>query len=427
MIFSEVGYFIGLAVAALVFRALPMRAKPWWLFATGAVFYWYFSPAFVGILALEVALVYVFAGVAARSLVPRGRGWGLAAGLVVTLGLLAVYKYGPLIVQTVLALPGGPTELPLLTGAPASPTAGGLPGVEDVRVPLAISFFTFEFVHYLVDSRRGTIPRHGVGDFLGFAFFAPTLVAGPIKRFQGFSAQVREARANADDVGVGVTRILIGLAKKVVIADTLTLWIALLATNDAVDFATRGEIAVALVAYSLRIYFDFSGYSDIAIGSARLFGITVPENFARPYFARNIAQFWRRWHMSLMSWIRDYVYIPLGGSRCSLPRQLFNIIAAFAVSGIWHGAEWHFLAWGLYHGVLVAGYRLWTRAVRPRLAGPRDPESESARATSRFRELTGRAFGTAVTFALVTLGWGLFAMPVDRFWLMLQRLTVGGM
>ncbi len=399
MIFTEPAYFAGLAVAAIVFRFLPRSAKPWWLFATGLLFYWYFSPAFVGVLALEVAIVFALARLAGPRFAPTTRRVALGLGLALTIGLLATYKYAGLI-----------------TGAP---TASALPGVEDVRIPLAISFFTFEFIHYLVESRRETLPRHGVGDFLGFAFFAPTLVAGPIKRFEGFAEQARAARATADDVSAGVTRILIGLAKKVVLADTLSLWIGLLGSTDAVDFASRGEIIVALVAYSLRIYLDFSGYSDIAIGSARLFGIRVPENFAWPYLAGSIAEFWRRWHISLMRWIRDYVYIPLGGSHCPTWRQVVDLLVAFAVSGLWHGAEWHFVAWGLYHGVLVAGHRVWAREVRPRVmrGGP----------TSTSVRLAAQAASTLATFALVTIGWGLFVMPLDRFWLMLTRLTFGGM
>jgi len=421
VIFSEPAYFAGVALAALVFRFLPGRTKPWWLFATGLLFYWYFSPAFVGILVIEVALVFALARVAGSRVVPATRGAALGLGLVLTVGLLAVYKYAGLIMDTVVTAGGA-------SASTAAATVVALPGVEDVRVPLAISFFTFEFVHYLVDSRRGTLPHHGVGDFLGFAFFAPTLVAGPIKRFGGFAGQAREAKATAEDVSAGVTRILVGLAKKVVLADTLSLWIGLLASTDAVDFATRGEIVVALLAYSLRIYLDFSGYSDIAIGSARLFGIRVPENFAWPYLAGSIAEFWRRWHISLMLWIRDYVYIPLGGSRCATWRQVTNLLAAFAVSGLWHGAEWHFLAWGLYHGVLVAAHRVWTRELRPRLAGNRSGRAATtAQPPHDTPGIVGRVAGTLATFSLVTLGWGLFVMPLDRFWLMVQRLTVGGM
>jgi alginate O-acetyltransferase complex protein AlgI len=165
------------------------------------------------------------------------------------------------------------------------------------------------------------------------------------------------------------------------------------------------------LAYSLKIYTDFSGYSDIAIGSARLFGIVVPENFNWPYLRRNIAEFWRHWHISLSSWITDYVYISLGGSRVKFPRLLLNLLLAMGVSGIWHGAEWHFLVWGLYHGAMLVIHRVFKDKVAPRL-----PWLE------QLRWVTTPLF-TLLTFVLVTLGWGLFIMPVGRFMGLLPKLV----
>lgn len=407
MIFNEPAYFLVLAIAAVAFRYLPGSAKPWWLFGMGLLFYAYFSPAFVAILLAETLLVYAL-GWAIRYR-PTARTLAFAAGLVVTVGMLVVYKYSGL----------------LLTTASAAGVRG-LPSFEQLRLPLAISFFTFEFVHYLADARSGRLPDHGSADFLGFAMFVPTMVAGPIKRFQGFSTQVREAQATPRDVHEGVTRVLIGLLKKVVIADTLTLWIAPLASSDGLAVATRTEIVVALVAYSIRIYMDFSGYSDIAIGSARLFGLRVPENFSWPYLRTNIADFWRSWHISLTSWIRDYVYIPLGGSRCSTARQYGNVLVAFAVSGIWHGAAWNFLGWGLYHGSLLAVHRMWSDGVRPRLAFLPKRDAAPSALGSRLAAGAGAIAGGVLTFSLVTIGWGLFAMPFGRFVTMLERLVTGG-
>ncbi len=412
MIFNEPAYFLLLAVVALAYRLLPGAAKPWLLAGMGVLFYAYFSPAFVGVLAAEAALVYVMGAVIRRS--GRGSNIAFALGLALTVGMLVAFKYAGLLSASVARF--GTSDLPTF---------------EDVRLPLAISFFTFEFVHYLVDARRGTLPDHEPGDFLAFAFFVPTMVAGPIKRFQGFWAQVRVARANASDIAEGTTRVLTGMLKKVVLADTLTLWITPLASADSVAGATRGQIVAALVAYSLRIYLDFSGYSDIAIGSARLFGIRVPENFAWPYLATNIAEFWRRWHMSLMSWIRDYVYIPLGGNHGSLLRQTGVLLAAFALSGLWHGAAWHFMGWGLFHGTLMVLYRVWHTRIQPKLWPAIRPAAEG---DGGERDLGSRVFGgarsfvsAALTFSLVTLGWGLFAMPLSRFGLMLQQLVTGGM
>jgi alginate O-acetyltransferase complex protein AlgI len=404
MIFGEPAYFAALAATALLFRYLPPRARPWLLAAGGLAFYAYFAGRYWALILVEALLVYAIARWmrSARPVWPA-----FAAGLVVTIGALATFKYAGLISSVVIQSAGD--------------RAGGLPTFQDIAVPLAISFFTFEFIHYLVDTRRGTIPAHGIGQFLSFAMFAPTMVAGPIKRFQQFVPQVAVAHADPADVSAGITRIICGLFKKTVLADTLTLWLGPLENHAALASASRAQIVVALVAYSGRIYFDFSGYSDIAIGSARLFGIRVPENFAWPYLRASIQSFWRHWHMTLTGWVTDYVYIPLGGDRRGLARTCVNLVAAFAVVGIWHGAAWHFLVWGLYHGVLMVGHRLWTQGVRrPVLA--RWPDLLEGR-RGVVLHYGGSLAGGLLTFSLVTLGWGLFVMPFSRFVFMLGRLT----
>jgi alginate O-acetyltransferase complex protein AlgI len=402
VIFGEWTYAAFLVASALVFRILPGRARPWWLAACGLGFYAYYSPAFVWLLVAEIAIVLVLLRAARR------RAWAYGVALAVAIGVLAFYKYGGLAVST---LGDGLTLL----------DAGTLPSFPQLALPLAISFFTFEFVHYIVDARRGTLPEHGAGEFLAFMLFFPTMVAGPIKRFQDFQPQIASARADARDLSDGATRIAIGLAKKIVIADSMPALTTPLLSDAAMRAASPLEIAVALLAFAVKIYMDFSGYSDIAIGSARLFGIRVPENFAWPYLRRNIAEFWRHWHMSLTSWITDYVYKPLGGNRRGLALTAVNVVIAMAVSGLWHGAEWHFVAWGLFHGALLAGFRLWEGLVkRPMLA--RLPALTEGTFASLARR-AGAVAGGALTFAHVTLGGGLFVMPVGRFLLMLGRLT----
>lgn len=404
MIFNEPGYYLFIAVVAVAFRMMGPSSRPWLLTATGVAFYHYFSPSFSVILAVEAILVWGCARLARRP--DRIGRAGLAVGLAVTLGALFFYKYWALAASTLSAT--GATRIPTFT---------------DLALPLAISFFTFEFVHYLVDARRGKLPEHGIGDFLGFAYFVPTMIAGPIKRFQAFGSQARDARATARDVSDGVSRILVGLLKKMVFADTLTLWVAPLESLDMISMSTRTELVVALLAFSFRIYLDFSGYTDIAVGSARLLGIRVPENFDRPYLSQNIAVFWRRWHMSLMTWIRDYIFIPLGGSRQGDARRALSILTAFAVSGLWHGAAWNFVAWGLYHGALVAGYTvLWT-PFRQRIASL----VPSRLTSSRTLRWGSRVAATTLTFGVVTLGWGLFALPISDFAALLRALVTGGL
>jgi alginate O-acetyltransferase complex protein AlgI len=400
VIFGEWIYAVFLIVAAVVFRVLPARARPWWLAMCGLAFYAYYSPAFVWLLAGEIVVVFLLTRRERRST------WAYAAALTVTIGVLALYKYGGLAGRTLQRISG-------------ALSLGTLPDFPALVLPLAVSFFTFEFVHYVIDARRGTLPEHRFEEFLAFMLFFPTMVAGPIKRFQNFQPQIASARADAASVNEGVMRITVGLAKKICIADTVTPLTATLLSTARIATASPLEIGLSLLAFSVKIYMDFSGYSDIAIGSARLFGIHVPENFAWPYLRRNIAQFWRHWHMSLTSWITDYVYKPLGGNRRGLAITAVNVVIAMAVSGLWHGAQWHFLVWGLFHGVLLAGFRLWESLVKkPALAAI--PALGSGRLGTGLRVVGGLAGGVA-TFALVTLGWGLFVMPVDRFLLMLGR------
>jgi alginate O-acetyltransferase complex protein AlgI len=404
VIFGEAAYFVALAIAVILFRVAPRKLRPWLIFVSGLGFYAYYAGRYWLLILVEALLVFALGKVMRR----RGAvSWvAFAIGLAGTVGALAYFKYGRLL---------GP-----ILGQALGAKANELPTFQDIAVPLAISFFTFEFVHYVVDSRRGTIAAHGLGDFLAFAMFAPTMVAGPIKRFQQFTPQVMTARADAADVSAGLTRIAFGLAKKMVLADTLTLWLGPLGSRHALVNASRFEIVTALVAYSLRIYFDFSGYSDIAIGSARLFGIRVPENFRWPYLRSSIQGFWRSWHMTLTRWVLDYIYIPLGGNRRGLVLTCGNLVVAFAVVGLWHGAAWHFLAWGLFHGTLMALHRLWTDLVRkPLLAAA---PALTAGAAARSLHYAGGAAGGVLTFACVTLGWGLFVMPYHRFLFMLGRL-----
>ncbi len=401
MIFGEWLYSLLLVTSALVFRFLPGRARPWWLAACGLAFYAYYSQAFVWLVAVEIVVVLVLVRHSRRHL------WAYGCALIVAIGLLVAFKYGWLVSRTVST---GFETLSL----------GRLPTFPQLVLPLAISFFTFEFIHYIVDARAGKIPEHTASEFFAFMLFFPTMVAGPIKRFQGFQPQLGSARVDPQDINDGVTRIVFGFAKKLCIADTLAPLTTPLLSSTAMEAATRTELLGALLAFSVMIYMDFSAYSDIAIGSARLFGIRVPENFDWPYLRDNIAQFWRHWHMSLTSWITDYIYIPLGGSRKGLAMTALNSVLAMSISGLWHGAQWHFLAWGVYNGVLLAIYRVWSVALKPplraRFAGVhRGP-------LTRVLGGVGYVAGASVTFSLVTIGWGLFVMPVERFVQMIGRL-----
>jgi alginate O-acetyltransferase complex protein AlgI len=268
--------------------------------------------------------------------------------------------------------------------------------------PLAISFFIFEFVHYLFEVRRGGEPIRNPLKFLLFAIFFPSLVAGPIKRYTQFLPSLAEATsqgARAADFAEGGWRVAVGFVKKVMIADQLTNYI----DQAQPQFASESILSrwLIVIALALRILLDFSGYSDIAIGCARMLGIRLPENFNWPYLATNIRDFWQRWHISLSSWIRDYIYIPLGGNRHGRIRQALNGLAAFALCGLWHGPAWHFVIWGIYHGaglVVSSTYR-------------RVPGLGAAVALVLEKE---PRLPWVLTLLFVGFGWLLFFYPVDE-------------
>lgn len=220
---------------------------------------------------------------------------------------------------------------------------------EPDSLPVGISFFTFQAVGYLADIYLNRqVPEKNPVTFFTFITFFPQLIAGPIVRFQDISAELTSRKASLDDITDGLKRFLLGLFKKVLVADQLSNAISFWGTPSSV--ALHWMIAIA---YTLQIYYDFSAYSDMAIGMGRLFGFHLPENFDYPYISKSITEFWRRWHMTLGSWFRDYVYIPLGGSRRGIKRTILNLLIVFALTGLWHGIGWQFLSWGLFYGFLL--------------------------------------------------------------------------
>lgn len=362
--------------------AIPQRFKPHALVVLGSIFYVYSVPAYLVLVFGLAAATFVIGRLMLRPDVTLGQRKALlAVGVILIAGVLVFFKYTKLFALTVDQV-AHHNILPIPT----------------IIVPLAISFFTFEFVHVLVDVYLGKIVRLPLLEFAVFSMFFPTLVAGPIKRFQSFAPQVRAITVPpAPSFMLDIYRIVMGLAKKTIIADSMTVFIQpILAPSDAFG---RLDYWAAFLAYAAKIYFDFSGYSDIAIGISGLLGLRIPENFEIPYWAPNIAQFWRRWHISLSSWIRDYIFIPLGGSRGSPFVTIVNLLIAMALAGLWHGAAWTFAVWGLWHGAGLAVCRIWQLGVVPRVA---------------FLSKGGafiHAASIALTFGFVGTGWLLFAAP----------------
>lgn len=362
--FLEPAYFLLLAAAVAAYYLLPRRRMAV-LIASGLGFYAVFGGLYLLVLLAEVAFVHFCAR--------RAQSAWFILGAGVPLLLLGAYKY---VFQAL---------------APATRFASI---ADNFLLPLGISYITFELLHYLAEARRGSIKDGSFLGLLSFVLFFPSFASGPIKRFDAFIRQPRSVRLVPGNLLSGSFRIALGLFKKLVIAD------ALVGPSDAlVNFLdpSAGALWAAVFAFSLRLYFDFSAYSDIAIGSAKLLGISVPENFANPYLKGSVREFWRSWHMSLTSWARDYVYIPLGGSHGSALFTVRNTLVVFAAIGLWHGGTLSFLLWGLYNGALVALYGLYALRLRPRF-------EEAA----WYRSPALRFAGIASTFVLISFGWVFF-------------------
>ena len=272
----------------------------------------------------------------------------MAASVIINIGLLAYFKYANFFIENVnlLLSKAGTTQVYWTS----------------VALPIGISFYTFQKLSYSVDVfRKKSQPLKSIKDYMLFILLFPQLIAGPIVRYNEIAAQLtnRSANETIDNKLLGFYRFIIGLAKKVIIANTLGGVVDIIFTTP-VDNIGMLTSWIGIIAYSFQIYFDFSGYSDMAIGIGRMIGFKFPENFNNPYISQNISEFWRRWHMTLGTWMRDYLYIPLGGNRVNSKLRLyFNLWAVFLISGLWHGAAWNFVVWGAFHGLFLVLDRLF--------------------------------------------------------------------
>lgn len=389
MIFNTfIYYLIFLLPAALLYRLASERLRPWVIVGFGGGFFLYFAYTMAGWWGAACLGIFLWESLVSRLYRPRSPWCFL--GLAQSVILLGIFKYWNFFTGMIFWHAANPIHW------------GGQ------FLPLGISFFTFEFYHYAWDRRANKTEPGSLGEYLAFILFFPTMVAGPIKRYQDFLPKLRAKPTEwGRDWERGGTRILTGLVKKFAVADLLTAWTDHLNGKDILH-ASRGTLLLWIFAYGVKIYADFSGYSDIAIGSARLFGIRVPENFDWPYGRRNIQRFWQCWHISLTRWLMDYVYIPMGGSRVASWRIYVNLMVVMLVSGLWHGAGLNFVVWGLVHGVMLAVHRFWRKW--------RGVASEHAVSVWSSRILT---------FALVNLCWAFFCMNLSDAMLFFRRLVMG--
>jgi alginate O-acetyltransferase complex protein AlgI len=392
VIFDTFAYYLAfLLPSAVGFRLARPGLRPWICIFFGAGFFIYFSVTQLGGWP-GAACLLILLWEAFFSRLYKPKSWWCIFGILQAIGLLFVFKYWNFFAGLVFHI--SPAHVVFWKGA---------------FLPLGISFFTFEFIHYAADRYKGTAPAGRFTEYLTFILFFPTMVAGPIKRYQDFQPKLWHPSTEWPlDWNRGGTRILSGLVKKFAIADLLSA-VTVNLNHDAIAVADRRLLPLWLLAYGIKIYIDFSAYSDIAIGSARLFGIRVPENFDWPYLRTNVAEFWGHWHMSLYRWLIDYIFIPLGGSRVAPGRVYINILITMLISGLWHGAGLNFVAWGLWHGVLLAAHRLW-RTVRPASENP-----------SRL----ALGLSWALTFVLVNLGWAFFCMDLPTSFFFFRRLICG--
>ena len=348
MVFSSYTFlFYFLPPLLILYYLIPRRSlggRNLVLLAFSLFFYFAGGPRHLPLMLLSIAINYV-----GGLLCAKRRRWALVLTMAVNLGLLGWFKYAGFVGENLQAL-----------GLPLS--------VPEVVLPIGISFFTFQGMSYVIDVYRGDTPpaKNPLQVALYIALF-PQLVAGPIVRYTTVAEELVSRRETFDDFVAGALRFSFGLAKKMLLANNLSLM-----ADEAFSTAPIGAAAAWLgaIAYTGQIYFDFSGYSDMAIGLGRMFGFHFEENFNYPYLSKSVTEFWRRWHMSLSGWFRDYVYIPLGGSRAGTAKQVRNILLVWTLTGLWHGAAWNFLLWGLYFGVLLLGEKFWWGKALERAPSP---------------------------------------------------------
>ncbi|ACA18541.1 membrane bound O-acyl transferase MBOAT family protein [Methylobacterium sp. 4-46] len=376
MLFNSFPFLLGFLPLALALHALVLRLRPGWrlplLVLLSFAFYGWWDPRFVPLLAGSIGLNWLVA----RRAGPGGGRRAIPAAIVANLALLALFKYAGWLTDLANLVPGLDLTRPSLA------------------LPLGISFFTFHHIMYLVDLRAGRAPPVDLTRYALYLAFFPQVLAGPLVRWSEilhqFDAPPSAGPEAAPRLARGLMLLCLGLAKKVFLGDPLAAY-----ANPVFEAAAQGQaVAVAqawqaTLAFTFQIYFDFSGYTDMALGLALLFGIVLPQNFDAPYRATSLRDFWRRWHMTLSRFLRDYLYVPLGGNRRGLAVQLGALLATMTLGGLWHGAGLTFVAWGAAHGLGLGAGLLWRRAGWPMPA----------------------LLGWALTFGFVTLTWVLFRAP----------------
>jgi alginate O-acetyltransferase complex protein AlgI len=355
MLFNSFNFLLFFPAVTLAFYVLPHRLRWGMLLAASCFFYMFFKPVYILILFFTIVVDY-FAGLfLEKTQDPVRKKQLLLASLVANIGVLAIFKYYNFLngnLSDLLGIFGRPNPVPFL----------------EILLPIGLSFHTFQAMSYTVEVYRGRqkAERH-FGIYALYVMFYPQLVAGPIERPQHILHQIHEYHPfRYDNASAGMKRMLYGFFKKLVVADRLSIYVDTIYRHPERHTATT--LIVATVFFAIQVYCDFSAYSDIAIGSARVMGFDLMENFRRPFFSSSVQELWTRWHISLSSWFRDYLYIPLGGSRVPRWRMFLNLLIVFGISGLWHGASWNYVVFGLIHGTFVIADQLVSGPARTAVA-----------------------------------------------------------
>lgn len=398
MLFNSVEFVIFIAIVLPIYALLRGQALRAFLVTASYIFYGWANPFYCFLLLASTILDFNVGRALYRADKERTRRQLLFLSLAGNLGLLGIFKYSGFFVKSV-------NDIASVVGF----DLGLIP--PEIILPVGISFYTFQTLSYTIDIYQGKMQP--TDDFLSFALFVaffPQLVAGPIERARDLLPQLkRKQTTTGDDAIVGVTRILWGMMKKVVIADNIAIFVNQI-YGPLFEGASNIELVMATWLFAFQIYFDFSAYSDIAIGLARLMGIRLHENFRHPYISRNVAEFWRRWHISLSTWLRDYLYFPLGGSRKGMTRTVINVVIVFFLGGLWHGADTKFIIWGLWIGMAIGLYNL--------VAGYLNIKHDWQR-----RFYIHDIIGIVFTFQVIAVSWVFFrASSMEQAMLIFGRL-----
>lgn len=374
MVFSSNIFLIFFLPIFLIFYfASPKSLRNVVLLLFSLVFYAYGAPDFIALLVGSCVANFYLVKMMYGTNNQLAKKLYCAAAIIISLGLLVYYKYANFFIENINVLLSA-------CGAHTITFA-------KVLLPIGISFFTFQSITYVIDTYRGNnYPMKRLHDYVLYIMMFPQLIAGPIVRYCDIEQEIRERKYDISEAMQGFYRFIIGLSKKILISDVIGIQVDAVLSGD-IAMLDSGTAWITIIGYTMQLYFDFSGYSDMAIGLGKIMGFHFPENFDNPYNSSSITEFWRRWHMTLGSFMRNYLYIPLGGNRCSKSRMYFNLWIVFLLSGFWHGANWNFLIWGAYHGIWLVLERMGLK---------------------NFYDKIGKIPSVIITFLIVMIGWVFF-------------------